>query len=156
MSYIVDKNNKDDFKLNYYNVNIKGLNVTPNGTTADNMKITKITIADPELSNNYAKRRINKKIDKLIELMLEILNDPGTSDEEGGMVLDEISRLKGIIFNKYKEHMKVEEYKNLLSKIILLEEQFKKDFNQKIFITNMRNNFINSDYNEEMSEGRSR
>ena len=156
MSYKIDKDNNVDLKLNYYNVNIEGLKVTPSGTTADSMKVTKITIADPELSNNYAKRKINKKIDKLIEMMLKVLNDPDTSDEDTGMVLDEISRLKGIIFNKYKEHMKIEEYKNLLSKIIILEEQFKKDYNQKKFISHLRNSVMYDEYIDEMKEGRSR
>ncbi len=154
MTYKIE-NNTDDMKLNYYSVDINGLNVTPSGTKADSMKITKITIADKELSNNYAKHRINKKIDKIIELMLKILENEGTSDEDAGMVLDEISRLKGIIYNKYKEHMKVEEYKALLSKLIILEEQFKKDYNQKIFLSHMTN-AIMSQNQEEITEGRSR
>lgn len=154
MTYKIE-NNTDDMKLNYYSVDINGLNVTPSGTKADSMKITKITIADKELSNNYAKHRINKKIDKIIELMLKILENEGTSDEDAGMVLDEISRLKGIIYNKYKEHMKVEEYKALLSKLIILEEQFKKDYNQKIFLSHMAN-AIMSQNQEEITEGRSR
>lgn len=154
MTYKIE-NNTDDMKLNYYSVDINGLNVTPSGTTADSMKITKITIADKELSNNYAKHRINKKIDKIIELMLKILENEGTSDEDAGMVLDEISRLKGIIYNKYKEHMKIDEYKALLSKLIILEEQFKKDYNQKIFLSHMAN-AIMSQNQEEITEGRSR
>ncbi len=154
MTYKIE-NNTDDMKLNYYSVDINGLNVTPSGTKADSMKITKITIADKELSNNYAKHRINKKIDKIIELMLKILENEGTSDEDAGMVLDEIARLKGIIYNKYKEHMKVEEYKALLSKLIILEEQFKKDYNQKIFLSHMTN-AIMSQNQEEITEGRSR
>lgn len=154
MTYKIE-NNTDDMKLNYYSVDINGLNVTPSGTKADSMKITKITIADKELSNNYAKHRINKKIDKIIELMLKILENEGTSDEDAGMVLDEIARLKGIIYNKYKEHMKVDEYKALLSKLIILEEQFKKDYNQKIFLSHMAN-AIMSQNQEEITEGRSR
>lgn len=154
MTYKIE-NNTDDMKLNYYSVDINGLNVTPSGTKADSMKITKITIADKELSNNYAKHRINKKIDKIIELMLKILENEGTSDEDAGMVLDEIARLKGIIYNKYKEHMKVEQYKALLSKLIILEEQFKKDYNQKIFLSHMTN-AIMSQNQEEITEGRSR
>lgn len=154
MTYKIE-NNTDDMKLNYYSVDINGLNVTPSGTKADSMKITKITIADKELSNNYAKHRINKKIDKIIELMLKILENEGTSDEDAGMVLDEIARLKGIIYNKYKEHMKIDEYKALLSKLIILEEQFKKDYNQKIFLSHMTN-AIMSQNQEEITEGRSR
>ncbi len=157
MSYVIDKEN-EGLKLSYYNVNIKGLDVTPkNGNAKISYKASKVTIIDPDLSTTYIKKRINKKIDKIIEFMLKILSDDDTTDTDAGMVLDEVSRLKGIIFNKYREHMKVEEYKNLLSKIIIVEEEFKKNYNQKIVINSIRNqSMINPYYEEERSEGRSR
>jgi hypothetical protein len=72
------------------------------------------------------------------------------------MVLDEISRLKGIVFTKYKEHMKIEDYKNLLSKIIIIEEEFKKNYNQKMFIRQVNSRSSYNGFEESISEGRSR
>lgn len=158
MGYIIYKNS-EDLKLSYYNVNITGLDITPkNGYPGISYKASKVTLIDPELSTVYIKKRITKKIDKLIKFMLKILSDIDSSDGDVGMVLDEISRLKGIIFTKYKEHMKVEEYKNLLSKIIIVEEEFKKNYNQKMFIREAGNRSLLSgyEYEEELSEGRSR
>ena len=40
-------------------------------------------------------------MDKIITFMLRILNDDGTSEDDTGMVLDELNKLKGIIINKY-------------------------------------------------------
>ena len=43
------------------------------------------------------------------------------------------------------------EYKNLLTKLILIEEEFKKSYNEKVFMT-MNSNY----YEEEISSFRSR
>jgi hypothetical protein len=156
MTYVIDKST-DDLKLSYYNVNITGLDITPkNGYPGVSYKASKVTIIDPTLSTTYIKKRINKKIDKLIKFMLRILSDTDSTDGDVGMVLDEISRLKGIVFTKYKEHMKIEDYKNLLSKIIIVEEEFKKNYNQKMFIRQINNRSSFNDFEENISEGRSR
>ena len=100
MKYLIDKNN-DDMRLMYYSVNMVGLNVNPiNEVPGLKIKAKKVILIDDELQKNYIKKRINRKIDKIIKFMLRILNDEGTTDEDTGMVLDEINRLKGIIINK--------------------------------------------------------
>ena len=152
MKYIIDKDNSE-LKLMYYNVNIKGLSVNPkNDVKGLNIKAKKVVIADDELTDAYIKKRINRKIDKIIKFMLRILNDEGTTEDDTGMVLDEINRLKGIVINKYKNYMIESEYKALLTKIILIEEEFKKSYNEKMLMTMYNNNY----YEEEIKSGRGR
>ncbi len=137
--YIINKDNPNE-KLLYYNVNIVGLSVTPNKSVPGyNVIAKKLTLVDPELREAYIKQKINKKIDKVIKFMIRILNDEDTSDEDAGIVLDEINKLKGIIINKYKEYMIESEYKALLTKLILIEEEFKKNYNQKTYLNYMTN-----------------
>ncbi len=152
MKYVIDKNN-EKMKLMYYSVKLVGLDVEPKNQVKNlRIKAKKVVIVDPELRESFIKQRINKKIDKVINFMLKILNDDGTSDEDAGMVLDEINKLKGIIINKYKEHMKISEYKSYLTKLIMIEEEFKKNYNQKMF-----SNYVqNAIYEEIRSEGRGR
>ena len=152
MKYVIDKNN-EKMKLMYYTINLVGLDVTPKNDN-DNIKIKaqKVIIVDPELRESYIKRRINKKIDKVINFMVKILNDDDTSEDDAGLVLDEVNKLKGIIVNKYKEYLKVSEYKTMLSKLILIEEEFKKNYNQKMFSSYIQNAI----YEEIRSEGRGR
>ena len=151
MKYVIDKNN-DDKKLTYYNVNINGLEVSPiNEVPNQKLMIGKVMLVDSDLQFSYIKKRINRKLDKIIKFMLRILNDDDTSDEDSGMVLDEINRLKGIIINKYRRYMREEEYKSILAKIILIEDEFKKSYNEKIFMT-MNSNY----YEEEISSYRGR
>ena len=152
MKYVIEKNDKD-MKLVYYSVNMVGLNVEPkNGVPGLTIKAKKVILIDPELRDAYIKQRINKKIDRVIKFMLRILNDEDTTEGDVGMVLDEINKLKGIVIKKYKEYMKVSEYKALLTKLIIIEEEFKKNYNQKLYM-----NYMNgSIYEEKISEGRSR
>ena len=149
--YIIHKDNPNE-KLLYYNVDVVGLSVTPN-KSVPGYKITakKLTLVDPDLREAYIKQKINKKIDRVIKFMIKILNDEDTSDEDAGIVLDEINKLKGIIINKYKEYMIESEYKSLLTKLILIEEEFKKNYNQKTYLNYMTNSVY-----EEAIQGRGR
>ena len=152
MKYVIEKNGKD-MKLVYYSVNMVGLGVEPkNGVPGLTIKAKRVVLVDPELRDAYIKQRINKKIDRVIKFMLRILNDEDTTEGDVGMVLDEINKLKGIVIKKYREYMKVSEYKALLTKLIIIEEEFKKNYNQKLYM-----NYMNgSIYEEKISEGRSR
>lgn len=149
MKYVIEKNN--DKKLANYNVKIDGLSVKPvNNVKNQTIKAGKVVLVDDDLKEEYIRKRINKKMDKIITFMLRILNDDGTSEDDTGMVLDELNKLKGIIINKYKKNMKEAEYKSILAKLILIEDEFKKSYNEKIL---MNYNFGNY-YEEELSSGR--
>ena len=151
MKYVVIRK-QNDLKLMYYKVKMEGLSVSPiNRVPGLTIKAKKVLLIDDDLKEEYIKQRINRKIDKIIKFMLRILNDEDTTDDDTGLVLDEINRLKGIVINKYKEYLNVNEYKTLLTKLIIIEEEFKKNYNQKIF-----NSYIDNYYVEEVTNGRGR
>lgn len=152
MRYVIEHKGEEK-KLTYHNVKIVGLSVTPKNNVKDlTIKADKIILIDPNLCETYIRRRINKKIDKVIKFMIKILNDEDTTDGDAGLVLDEVNKLKGIIINKYKGYMLESEYKTLLTKLILIEEEFKRNYNNKLYNTYGNNIY----YEEEFSEGRSR
>lgn len=151
MKYVIEKQSENK-KLIYYNVNMVGLEVSPkNNSKSVTIKAEKVTLIDPQLRENYIKQRINNKIDRVIKFMLRILNDDDTTESDAAMVIDEINKLKGIIINKYKEYMLESEYKSFLSKLIIIEEEFKKNYNQKMYM-----DYISYGIYEDMKEGRSR
>ena len=150
MKYVIEKNN--DKKLANYNVKIDGLSVKPkNNVRSQSIKAGEVVLCDEELKEEFIRKRINRKMDKIINFMLRILNDDGTSDEDSGMALDEVNKLKGIVINKYREYMKESEYKSVLAKLILIEEEFKKSYNEKLYM-----NYSNNFYEEEVVAGRGR
>ncbi len=151
MKYVINKN-ENDKKLTYYNVKMDGLEVKPiNEAKNQGIKAGSVLLVDDKLQDSYIKQRINKKLDKIIKFMLQILNEDSTSEDDSNMVLDEINRLKGIIINKYKQYMKDQDYKAILTKLILIEEEFKKNYNEKMYMS-YSNNYIE----EEVTSSRGR
>ena len=151
MKYVIDKQT-EKIRLANYNVSLDGLNVKPINEVPDlNIKANKVVLVDQDLTETFIKKRIDRKLDKIIKFMLRILNEEGTTEDDSGMVLDEINRLKGIIINKYRKYMLDSEYKAILTKLILIEEEYKKSYSEKVV-----NNFIGNYYEEELSSGKSR
>lgn len=151
MKFKLEKS-KEDMKLTNYKVNISGLKVQPaNKVPSQSIKANEITIVDKELINSYIKQRINKKMDKIINFMVNIINNDD-SDDDSGMVLDEVNRLKGIIEKKYKEFLVINDYRNYMNKLNVLEEEFQRNYRQKMYMNYLDSNY----YEEEMSSGRSR
>ena len=71
------------------------------------------------------KKKIKKKLDSFLKLMIAVVededNDPGDISE----ALNEISRYKSIIVNKYKKYLDEKYITLLLKKINFLEEELK-------------------------------
>ncbi len=152
MKYVIDRK-QEKMKLMYYDVKMDGLDVEPiNNVKNLNIKAKKVKLVDKKLRESYIKQRINKKINKIISFMMRIINDDDTSEDDVGIVLDEMNRLKGIIVNKYKEYINASEYKSLLSKLIMIEDEFKKNYNNKMFTSYIQNAI----YDGIKEEGRSR
>ena len=135
MKYVIDKKGNNS-KLANYNVKLDGMEVKPkNEVKNQTIKAGKVVLVDGELKEEYIRKRLSKKIDKIINFMLRILNEDDTGEDDAGMVLDELNRLKGIMINKYRKDMKESEYKSMLAKIILIEDEFKRSYNES-FISN--------------------
>ena len=146
MKYVIDKKGNDG-KLVNLNVNLNGMEVKPkNNIKNQTIKADKVVLVDEELKGTYIKKRINKKIDKIISFMLRILNDDGTSEDDSGMALDELNRLKGILINRYKSDLKESEFKSILAKIILIEDEFKKSYNEKVLMNYNSRNYDEEEY----------
>ena len=152
MKYVIDKKGNNS-KLANYNVKLDGMEVKPkNEVKNQTIKAGKVVLVDGELKEEYIRKRLSKKIDKIINFMLRILNEDDTGEDDASMVLDELNRLKGIMINKYRKDMKESEYKSMLAKIILIEDEFKRSYNEKIYMNYGSNNY----YEEEYVSGRGR
>lgn len=152
MKYVLDRKN-DNLKLANYNVTIKGMKVKPiNKVTDLTIKAENVTLVDNDLINSYINQVIDKKTDKIVKFIMQILSDDTSGNEDSGIALDELNRLKGIIMNKYREYMIETDYKTALSKIFIIEEEFKRNYNQKIYM-----NYLSGySYQEGYTSGRGR
>lgn len=147
MKYILD--NKSD-KIKSVNENkLEGLQVDTKNNNL--LNATKILIVDSELKDAYIKKRVNKKIMALLAKMQYILDNEEDGNNNAALVLGEIDRLKSIMINKYREHLKVEEFEYLLKKLMIIEEEFKIKYNRKQIYREMLMEDL-----DEMIEGRGR
>ena len=94
----------------------------------DGIDIKEVIITDKELINNHAKKIFDKKIKDITKMMFLVINNSDSSDDDASIVLDEVSKLKSIIINKYKKFISETLYKNYMKKLIIMEEEFKENF----------------------------
>ena len=135
---------KNSYKI-LYTFNEKGFVIEPkNSNTKYKVSVTKITLIDKELITHYIVKSINKKFDKLFNKMYLVLTEENEDPNDTPLILDEIAKLKSIVITKYKNYVSEEIYKNILKKLIIAEDEFAKDYNQKMFIRSI----INSQYRD--------
>ena len=146
MKYILD--NKSDSIKSITEENISGLEVKT--TTENVVGAKKVLIVDEKLKDLYIKQKINKKLLMIIEKMKYILESDETGDTDIAIVLGEIERLKGIMINKYKEHLIASEYKEMLKRILLTEEEFKNKYNARQIYKEM----LMENFEDNKSKGR--
>ena len=113
--YIIckDKKNSNVTLINYEK---NGFNIKPlNKINYPGIKVNSMIIVNQSFIEKILKKKIKKKLDSFLKLMIAVVededNDPGDISE----ALNEISRYKSIIVNKYKKYLD-EKYITLLLK----------------------------------------
>ncbi len=131
MKYALNKREKK-FELVSFPESIEGLEIVPKNKKGESpFEIKNITLVDNKLIKSFIMQMINKKFDKLVKLMNKVLSEEDAGSD-AQIALDEVQKLKSMLINKYKEHLIEKQYKELLSKIILMEEEFKIRYNERI------------------------
>lgn len=91
----------------------------------DAINVNKVVIINPTLAEKVAKKKMNLKFRKLIQLLniiFETDDDTGTAYREG---LNEVSKLRVEILNKYRKHLSEEEADLMKKKLDILEHELK-------------------------------
>lgn len=137
-----------------------GLELKPRGPKGD-IKIKRMLICDSEMKNKYIRKQLDKKVSHVCKTIYKFLVSEDDSEDGIKACLGEIEKIKSVIFNKYKEHMKNKMYKDYLAKIVILENEFRNKYREREFYSNLikstLNNYNNINrYEEEVEKGRSR
>lgn len=119
--YLLEKSSV--LKDYYYCGSFVGLSVKPNCKNKTVISVKNMLILDQDLIDDYIKKIIDKKYKKLLMLMYKAVQEGDASDDTG-LVLDEIAMLKSMLVSKYKQYMSSKLYKELLSKLIVSEQEF--------------------------------
>ena len=147
--YYINKksSNKEIIYLDYDK--LKGFNFSPrNGIKHAGIVVNKMVIIKPSMIEKVLKRKIRKKLDLYLKLIINFIeSEDGESGEALREALNDLTRYKSIIMHKYMKYLDEKYLKLLIKKISVLEYEL----NSKLL--NYQNNF---EYEEELTTHRRR
>ena len=120
--------NKDNNTITYFEYDkMDGYDLSPKKgiKIEDAINVQKIVIINPTLANKVAKKKIDLKFRKLVKVLnviFETDDETGSAYREG---LDEVSRLRMELINKYKKHLEESEFDTMEKKLGILEHELK-------------------------------
>lgn len=122
--YLIKKKNKAKriVKFNYEEI---GYQFKPNIKNPNLIKITSLTIPNTDISSPILENKLDKSFRKLASIILSVLNDEDTTTGDILIALDEVSKQKSIILNKYKDYLKKQTGEKYLKRLKVLEAELK-------------------------------
>lgn len=120
--------NSEDKSITYFEYDkIEGYDMSPkkNAKIEDAINVNKVVIINPSLANKVAKKKLDIKFRRLVELLNTIFesdDDTGTAYHQG---LDEVERLRQELMDKYKKHLSDDEFDVMDKKLGILEHEIK-------------------------------
>ena len=119
---------KEDKSITYFEYDkLEGYDLSPKKSAKieDAINVNKIVIINPSLANKVAKKKVDIKFKKLLQLLniiFETDDETGTAYHQG---LDEIERLRQELVDKYKKYLENDEYDTMDKKLGILEHELK-------------------------------
>ena len=125
---------------------LKGYDFKPKNKLSkeDIINVDEMVIINPSLIEKLISKKCKKTLERILKLRSFIYDDDETGEESVTLALNEIAKFKELLDTKYKEYMKEKEYKLMLKKLEILENEVK-----------LRKLYLNSKENsEKKSKGR--
>ena len=125
---------------------LKGYDFKPKNKLSkeDIINVDEMVIINPSLIEKLISKKCKKTLERILKLIYFIYDDDETGEESVTLALNEIAKFKELLDTKYKEYMKEKEYKLMLKKLEILENEVK-----------LRKLYLNSKENsEKKSKGR--
>ena len=125
--YLIVKN-KNDNAITYFEYDkMDGYDLSPKKGVkiTDAINVNKVVIINPSLAQKVAKKKVDLKFRKLVELLniiFETDDETGTAYHKG---LDEIERLRSELIGKYKKHLTDDDFDLMEKKLGILEHELK-------------------------------
>ncbi len=122
---VKEKNNKTITYFEYDKMEGYDLSPKKGMKIEDAINVNKVVIINPSLAEKVAKKKLDLKFRKLLQLLniiFETDDDTGTAYRQG---LDEVNKLRTELFNKYRKHLNEEEADLMDKKLDILEQELK-------------------------------
>ena len=124
INYLIVKD-KDNKSVTYFEYDkIEGYNLKPKNTPfKDCIHVNKMIIVNPSLIDTLVTKKINNRFKKLIKLISYLYEENDETGEGYRLALNEISKYRMELINKYKSYLSEEKLKLLDNKLSILEEE---------------------------------
>ena len=119
---------KEDKSITYFEYDkIEGYDISPkkNAKIEDAINVNKIVIINPTLANKVAKKKLDIKFRKLVELLNTIFESDDDTGDAYHQGLNEVEKLRQELVDKYKKHLENDEYDTMDKKLGILEHELK-------------------------------
>ena len=125
---VVKSKDKKDIKYFDYD-KLDGYNLTFKKDVhfSDAIDVNRVVIINPGFIEKIATKKINNKFEKLINMM-QVVCEVGDEDESGEgyrIALNEASKLKTELWNKYRKFIAEKKLELMIKKIEILEDELK-------------------------------
>lgn len=150
--YYINKNNPTK-EIIYLDFNkLKGFDFSPkNKIQYEGIVVNKMVIIKPSMIEKILKKKIKKKLDLYLKLIIKFIESEDSDNGESlREALNDLTRYKSIIANKYMKYLDEKYLKLLIKKISILEYELN---NKLINIYNFSNEV---EYEEELTSHRRR
>ncbi len=123
---IVKEKNSKEIKYFEYD-KMGGYDIKPNAKIKDAINVNRMILINPSLIYKMVDKKITKKFNQLVQLLSVVYETDGGDESGSGYreVLDEITRLRTEINNKYRNYLEEEKYNLLMKQLGILEYETK-------------------------------
>lgn len=90
--------------------------------------INKLTIYNSKMINNVLSKKYIRRYKNLLKLVYLLFNDVFPDDSGYSSVLNESDKLKGILTDKYRKFLEIEEYEKYMKELSLIDNEVQKKF----------------------------
>lgn len=94
-----------------------------NNIKNDGILVDRMLLVKPSLIDNVLKRKIKRKIEKFLKIVIENIENDDEDPSNLRHALNDLTRYKSIITNKYRKYIEQEYYNEAKKKIQLLEKE---------------------------------
>jgi mannose-6-phosphate isomerase class I len=125
--YICDKDN-NEIVYGYIDYNrLNGFKIKPQNTIPyEGVEVSHLVLVKPELIKQVLKRKTKHQLDAYLAFLLSTLEDDDDDDPETiELVIDNVTRYKNIILNKYSKFLDKRYINAILRKVGMIENELK-------------------------------
>ena len=123
-NYVIKKKNTNK-KLSKFNFLEEGYVFKPNIKNPNLIKITSLSITNIKITNSILKKKLEVSFRHLASLLFRVLESDEASSTDVSIALNELSKEKEKVKNKYQKFLIQEEQEKYLKRLKVLEGRLK-------------------------------